>query len=1190
MRYDRFRRIEILPGAKSPASAGLPGTEVWALRDPVATSPALIGRFEEIGWLDARVREVCAGVPRLVLLQGDAGIGKTRILSATADLARRAGFRVGVGRARDGETATLLPVFEATRGWLREATAAGTATDSEVWSEIARLVSEAHHASTKASGPSKEPRLQFALAEALVGAAQEEPVALLLDDLHWADGATLALLEALMFLAVETAVRTPLPLLVVAALRPEPPTTVARAIARIEREAACIRLELHGLDEAALRALLAENGVLHPSQQLLGTLARETEGNPLLVQQVLHHLLHSKALVDRHGSLVLAEPGLAVPIPADLLASVSERLDKIRASTRHILRVASLLGDTFEPSWLVRASGGQEEVVLSAIDEALAAKLLQPLGDLVGFPSPLFRQMLRDELNPLRRKRLHARIGDLIAWEPGALEDVRVAAIAHHWIEAGNEISAEQRVSAARRSAARASALGDWHAVALLLEAALAISTEAALLSPVEHAALHQEAALAHHRNVDVGPCLHHYDCAADCFREAGDLRGMALIRMSQLRARFTLASVAYGTLPDVSPLEVLYQELDPAELGLRARILSTLGEAYWHGRQSDKAAALAKEALVLSRSASDPAAAAQAFHLEALVHSQRLELREAVEAWWHALAEARLAKDERLVGWPLQRLPLALTCLGRIEAAEEAAQEANRLTRRDLDWGQLSLVLASRTSLSLVRGDLDAVETHAREAMRMTRRSGYPWGGAVALSALALARTLRADPQSAEDAVDLLARPGGAFEEPGLGVQLVARVQRAHVQAHAAAADGRLFEVAQDFDLLVRALCHSSQDVNALGALCAAVEIAALGHRGDLAEMLGAALAPVAARGIILSNGAVFLIPRVLGVAAAAAGQPDDARLRLVEAGKTAEAIGARVELARTRLDQSKLEDGCGAGVDVARAFAVDALRLAQELGLELVARCARRRLVELGDRSYALDVAASPEPVDPQQARILLALSRGRTHAQAAGDLLLGTETLARSLERLDRAAAVAAKGRPAAGETMLIAVTDLVRSTNLMEERGERAALDVLRAHHSRIRACIRRFGGFEIDEMGDGFLVGFHEPGSALEFSLAARTAIRDLTNQLGGPLLRIRVGVHAGEPLAREGRKLFGEAVTGAVRICAAAEPDEILASDRVRLLATGHAERFVARGSYALKGFREPYALHAVEEDSIVAD
>jgi class 3 adenylate cyclase/tetratricopeptide (TPR) repeat protein len=835
---------------------------------------------------------------------------------------------------------------------------------------------------------------------------------------------------------------------------------------------------------------------------------------------------------------------------------------------------------------LVQVSGVAEETVFSALDEGLASGVLETRGDLVGFVSPLYRQVLCEEMNPLRRRRLHARIGNLIADEPGAFDDGRVMEIAQHWMEAGGEVPAERRLAATRGAAKRAAVLEDWHAATLFVEAALAASAGIPGLSPSVQAEMHQEAALAHHRNVDVGPCLHHYDCAAECFRQAQDVRGMTLIRMWELRARFTLASVAYGTLPDVAPLEAHCDEIEPGDPALRARALSTLAEAYWHGRQSDRAAALATEAMVLARQAEDPGAVAQALHVKALVHAQRLELREAVEAWRSALDEARQAKDVRLAGWPLQRLPLALTCLGEIEEAERAAQEAQSATQRELDWGQLSLVLASRSSLALVRGELDAVEGYAREAMRMTRRSGYPWGGAVALSALAVSRTLRGDADAAEDALELLARPGGAFEVPGPGVQLVVRVQRAHAHALVAAAEGRSYDAPPDLEAQIRLLCIAASDVNVLGALCAATETAALCHRDDLVAKLGASLAESAERGILLSNGAVFLLPRILAIADISAGRVGEARTRLAAAAAVAEAIGARVELTRTRLDQALLEAETGGDLQAAQAWAGEALQLGRELGLELIVRRALRCLSQLGDRSHALEVETSLEPLNPQQVRILLALSQGRTDAQTADDLLLSPATLARSLDRLDRAAAAARTGPSVAGDTVVIAVTDLVRSTDLMEERGERAALDLFRAHHARIRACIRRYGGFEIDEMGDGFLVGFHDATKAIAFARSSHAAIRDLAEQLDGAALRLRIGLHAGEPLAREGRKIFGAAVTGAVRICAAAQPDETLVSDRVRTLANAEKETFASRGTYVLKGFREPYELHAVQDSA----
>jgi hypothetical protein len=151
--------------------------------------------------------------------------------------------------------------------------------------------------------------------------------------------------------------------------------------------------------------------------------------------------------------------------------------------------------------------------------------------------------------------------------------------------------------------------------------------------------------------------------------------------------------------------------------------------------------------------------------------------------------------------------------------------------------------------------------------------------------------------------------------------------------------------------------------------------------------------------------------------------------------------------------------------------------------------------------------------------------------------------------------------------------ILFTDIVDSTRLTQQLGDRAAMTFLRAHDSVVRAVLARFGGSEVKHTGDGIMAAFT---SAFQAVSAAMQIQRTLQDPGSAPEhLHVRVGVAAGEPVTEQD-DLFGAAVQQAARLCALARPDCIVVSSAVRDICRGKEIRFSDGGPIALKGFDEP--------------
>jgi class 3 adenylate cyclase len=154
--------------------------------------------------------------------------------------------------------------------------------------------------------------------------------------------------------------------------------------------------------------------------------------------------------------------------------------------------------------------------------------------------------------------------------------------------------------------------------------------------------------------------------------------------------------------------------------------------------------------------------------------------------------------------------------------------------------------------------------------------------------------------------------------------------------------------------------------------------------------------------------------------------------------------------------------------------------------------------------------------------------------------------------------------------------VVFSDVVGSTERAAESGDRRWNDMLEAHRTDVRRLLARHGGTEVDTAGDGFLVAFDSPTSAIRCSLAVSESSRAAG-------LEVRIGLHAGEAV-RQRDQVTGLAVHIGARVAAAARANEVLVSQTVRDLVIGSGFDFAPRGRYQLKGVPGMWELFAVED------
>jgi tetratricopeptide (TPR) repeat protein len=418
----------------------------------------LVGRNVELAEARELWQRAREGRGHAVLLSGEPGAGKTRLAREITIQAAVDGAVVLSGGCYEYEAATpYLPFVEAFRRWVREETNDERLREilSDTATQIAKLAPEIEtrlgpFPQRQELAPHEERLLFFdAVVQVFSNIARRQSLLFYADDLHWADRGTLWLLGHLLRQLRDERV------LIVGAYREtelDRAHPLAKSLVDWNRERLITRLVLRRFSESEtgdqLGALLGEN----VSGEFALAVHRETEGNPFFVEEVL------KALIER-GS-VRRESGRwrrcdmdQMLIPQSVKEAIGNRLDRVSQDCNEVLRVSAILGKVFTFEELSAAAEQTEDTLLDALDEAAGAQLIAAgSGDSFSFTHDKIREVLYEELNPIRRRRLHRHVAEGLEKNrerfPCAVEK-----LAHHYIQAGDH---EQGLEYAKQAAAEA--------------------------------------------------------------------------------------------------------------------------------------------------------------------------------------------------------------------------------------------------------------------------------------------------------------------------------------------------------------------------------------------------------------------------------------------------------------------------------------------------------------------------------------------------------------------------------------------------------------------------------------------------------------------------------------------------------------------------------------------------------------
>ncbi|MFB7617065.1 BTAD domain-containing putative transcriptional regulator [Kitasatospora sp. NPDC056181] len=416
---------------------------------PATGTRLFVGRDAELARLVEAAGRTAGAGPGVALVTGEAGLGKSELLERLGERLRGDGWLVAEGQATDDEGAPpAWPWVAALR-----TIAAAAPPPAESAEVLAPLLSDR----ASGRGPDEDVaagrfRLNRAVSQWLAAVARERPLAVLLDDLHWADAETLALLTGLTDLPSGT------PVLVVAAYRPdETGGPLADQLAVLAGRSP-LRVPLPGLPAAAVAEVIKAAGTGPVDAGTVAALAERTGGNPFYVWE-------SARLLGSEGALVALSE-----VPEGVRDVVRRRLGRLPEAVVAVLRLAAVVGREADVELLVGAADTDEDGVLGALDAGLVAGLLtEPAPGRVRFTHALVRDTLLADLSGLRARRMHGRIAAGLE----RLGSGDVSALAHHFARSAASATAAKGVHYCLRAADLAAARYAHDAAADLLAAAL---------------------------------------------------------------------------------------------------------------------------------------------------------------------------------------------------------------------------------------------------------------------------------------------------------------------------------------------------------------------------------------------------------------------------------------------------------------------------------------------------------------------------------------------------------------------------------------------------------------------------------------------------------------------------------------------------------------------------------------------
>ncbi len=684
---------------------------------------ALIARANEV----ARVRGVvdsvrnCAG--RLILLSGEPGVGKTRLAQEIALICRASGMYVAAGQCYQPQQSVAFYPFLTIVKRLRSVAWSLLHIDPlDRWPQLRALVPELPEdrviSDIPVSSDGDQQRLFWAVTGLIDLISRDMPVALALDDLHWADQSSVELLH---HLAREL---RSAPVLLLGTYRD---VDVGRrhpfrgVLRNLHREHLSEEISVKRLDQTETSALIhsmLDGGEV--SADFANVVYTQTEGNAFFVQEVVRTLVERGDAYRQDGTWKYRNEE-DVTVPRTVQEVIGERLARLSESTQSLLREASVLGTTFEFDDLEAMSGLSEIDLESSLEEASYSRLIRGgESDTYHFNHALVQRVLYRHLSPGRRRRLHRSAAEAIEQQPRRVREQRAAELAWHFMEAGDRARALPHTVMAADQAeerfAHREAVRLYRLALDSLDERDGIAVRALILEKL-------------------GWVLTNYGRYAEARQEVEHSRSLyRTVRdlAAEVRVTVQLGSVyrAMGS-PDtaIDNVQALLDRLDPnvhpqevAELNI---VLETL--CYTTGRFEEGLRA-AEQAVHLSRTTGDFAALARAKTGRGSELVMLSRLLEGIDVLEQAIAVPGADKDPYNLSRALENLSQAHLLRGNMQRSLELTRRSLAVAERIQSPWDTAMALYSAGSALRLSGDWEGARIQLEQCDELRRSLAPSW------------------------------------------------------------------------------------------------------------------------------------------------------------------------------------------------------------------------------------------------------------------------------------------------------------------------------------------------------------------------------------------------------------------------------------------------------------------------------
>lgn len=695
-----------------------------------ALSP-FVGRDAERADLRRPVRSAIAGHGGVVLVSGEPGVGKTRLIEEVATEAENRRMRVLVGHCVEMEGVTpYLPFVEILEAALISPRSPAVYREAlgELAPEIARLVPGLGRFFPDLALPLELPPEQArrylwdSVAEFLRRISQAGSLLLVLEDLHWGDESTFHLLGYLAPLVAE------MPVLIVASYRDTevgPAHPLAPTLQELTRRRLAERISLSRLSPTDVTTMVTGLAEQAPPAALIDVIQSETEGNPFFVEEVYLHLLESGALFDTEGRFKTRIEVDEVDVPETVRLVIGIRLQRLSRTTRDVLLAAAISGRVFDPEVVRRVADLPGDELARAYEEAESAHLISPTRadpNRSAFVHELIRQTLLAEASLSRRQSLHAAT-------TAAIEEVYVDTIGDHAADLVHHLSRSGSPASTSRLAHYLVVAGDRAVQAAAFEdgvdyfhRALAIVEDTELDRRAE---LQERLAMAQRSVGDWDDALVTMDQSLELYERLGRREDVGRICSSVVYQLAWAARFEEAMAVAQRGMQVLGDLPNPD----RARLLAVTGWVLGLAGDHDGAAATFDQARRLTEELADERARADVLHMETAHHMGYVEFEEGADS---GLQAADVLEREGSL-WDLCSVcafvAYQLGTMGRRDEAVATASRVSAIARRIGHLGAQFLLVADRARREgVMAGNGRATDALGREMIEICERGKLPW------------------------------------------------------------------------------------------------------------------------------------------------------------------------------------------------------------------------------------------------------------------------------------------------------------------------------------------------------------------------------------------------------------------------------------------------------------------------------